>query len=63
MKAKNRIREPGWSAQSEEIAQDEQTDREADQAQQARGAFSRAFKKIVGVPPSAWRQRGPSATV
>ena len=26
-------------------------------------AFSRAFKKMVGVPPSAWRQRGPSATV
>jgi AraC-like DNA-binding protein len=22
-------------------------------------AFSRAFKKMVGVPPSAWRQRGP----
>jgi AraC-like DNA-binding protein len=20
-------------------------------------AFSRAFKKVVGVPPSAWRQR------
>ncbi|HEY4165619.1 MAG TPA: AraC family transcriptional regulator [Reyranella sp.] len=24
-------------------------------------AFSRAFKKVVGVSPSAWRQRGPSA--
>lgn len=26
-------------------------------------AFSRAFKKVVGVSPSAWRQRGPSASV
>jgi AraC-like DNA-binding protein len=24
-------------------------------------AFSRAFKKMVGVPPSAWRQRGPAS--
>jgi AraC-like DNA-binding protein len=22
-------------------------------------AFSRAFKKVVGIPPSAWRQREP----
>jgi transcriptional regulator GlxA family with amidase domain len=26
---------------------------------ESEAAFSRAFKKVVGVPPSQWRQRRP----
>jgi AraC-like DNA-binding protein len=27
---------------------------------ESEAAFSRAFKKLVGVPPSVWRRRAPS---
>ena len=29
---------------------------------ESEAAFSRAFKKMIGMPPSAWRLRGPGAT-
>jgi len=30
----------------------------ADVGYESEASFSRAFKKMVGVPPSAWRRRG-----